>query len=92
MLHAKTNCDGYKEEGIAFPSCLLQTQLMEQFYEDCHINPASVGFIEAHAPGTEVSLLILAGYIMAFIDKLFEELVMAALQLNSLQLFLFKVC
>jgi len=47
-------------------------------YEECHINPASVDLIEAHAAGTEVSLLILAGYIMAFNDKLFEELVVAA--------------
>jgi len=32
---------------------------MEQFYEECCINPASVDFIEAHATGTKVSLLIL---------------------------------
>ena len=78
-MHTKTNCDGYKEEGISFPSRLLQTQLLEQFYEECRINPASVDFIEAHGTGTKVSLLILAGYIMAFNDKLFGELVMAAL-------------
>jgi len=38
---------------------------MEQFYEECCINPASVDFIEAHATGTKVSLLILGRYIMA---------------------------
>ena len=65
LVHAKTNCDGYKEEGINFPSRLLQTQLMEKFYEECHMTPASVEFIEAHAPGTKVSLLILGRYIMA---------------------------
>ena len=59
LVHAKTNCDGYKEEGITFPSRLLQAQLMEQFYEECCINPASVDFVEAHATGTKVSLLIL---------------------------------
>jgi len=64
-VHAKTNCDGYKKEGITFPSRLLQTQLLEQFYEECHINPSSVDFIEAHAPGTKVSLLILGRYITA---------------------------
>jgi len=79
VVHAKTNCDGCKEEGISFPSRLLQTQLLEQFYEECCINPASVDFIEAHGTGTKVSLLILSGYIMAFSDKLFGELVMAAL-------------
>jgi fatty acid synthase len=59
VVHAKTNCDGYKEEGITFPSHLKQAQLMVQFYEECCINPTSVDFIEAHAPGTKVSLLIL---------------------------------
>jgi fatty acid synthase len=58
-VHAKTNCDGYKEEGITFPSRRLHTQLMEQFYEECCVNPASVGFVEAHATATKVSLLIL---------------------------------
>ena len=78
-MHTKTNCDGYKEEGISFPSRLLQTQLLEQFYEECCINPASVDFIEAHGTGTKVSLLVLAGYTMAFNDKLFGELVMDVL-------------
>jgi len=77
-VHAKTNCDGYKEEGIVFPSRRLQTQLLEQFYEECHINPASVDFIEAHATGTKVSLLILGRYIIAQNDKLLRELLMAA--------------
>ena len=77
-MHAKTNCDGYKEEGIVFPSRRLQTQLLEQFYEECHINPASVDFIEAHATGTKVSLLILGRYIIVKNDKLLRELLMAA--------------
>jgi hypothetical protein len=77
LVHAKTNCDGYKEEGISFPSRLLQTQLMEQFYEESGINPASVDFIEAHGTGTKVSLLILRRYIMAWNDKLFEDLTMS---------------
>jgi acyl transferase domain-containing protein len=76
-VHAKTNCDGYKEEGITFPSSLLQAQLLEQFYEECRINPASVDFIEAHATGTKVSLFILGRYIVAYNDKMFEEVVMA---------------
>jgi hypothetical protein len=50
---------------------------MEQFYEECHINPASVDFVEAHATGTKVSLFILGRYIMTYNDKLFEEVVMA---------------
>jgi fatty acid synthase len=57
-VHAKTNCDGYKKEGITFPSRVMEARLMEQFYEECHINPALVDFIEAHAAGAKVSLLI----------------------------------
>jgi hypothetical protein len=41
---------------------------MEQFYEECRINLASADFIAAHVTGTEVSLLILARYTMAFND------------------------
>jgi acyl transferase domain-containing protein len=78
LLHAKTNCDGYKEEGITFPSRLMQAQLMEQFYEECCINSASVDFIEAHGTGTKVSLFILQIYIIACNDKLFEDLLRAA--------------
>ena len=56
----------------------MQAQLLEQFYEECHINPTSVNFIEPHAPGTKVSLLILERYIMAYNDKFWEELMTAA--------------
>jgi len=77
-VHAKTNSDGFKDEGMTFPSQRLQTQLMEQFYEECCINPASVDFIETHAPGTKVNLFILGRYIMSQNDKLLGELVMAA--------------
>jgi hypothetical protein len=52
---------------------------MDQFYEKCHINPASVDFIEAHGTGTKVNLLIRGRYIIASNDKLREELMMAAL-------------
>ena len=78
-MHAKTNCDGYKDEGFIFPSRLMQTQLMEQFYEECSINPASVDYIEANATGTKVSLWTLRRYIMTYNDKLFEVLVISAL-------------
>jgi hypothetical protein len=52
---------------------------MDQFYEKCHINPASVDFIEAHGTGTKVSLLIHGRYVTACNDKLCEELLMATL-------------
>jgi fatty acid synthase len=57
VVHAKTNSDGYKHEGLTYPSRELQTQLMEQFYEEIRIKPTSVDFLEAHGTGTKVSLL-----------------------------------
>jgi acyl transferase domain-containing protein len=78
-VHAKTNCDGYKEEGISFPSTQMQTQLMDQFYEECHIDPASVDLIETHGTGTKVSLLILRRYIIVYNDTLCKDLALAAL-------------
>nr|WIW72532.1 fatty acid synthase [Kerria lacca] len=54
LVHAKTNCDGYKEQGITYPSGLMQKRLLEEFYEECEIKPNSLNFIEAHGTGTKV--------------------------------------
>jgi fatty acid synthase len=51
LLHSKTNCDGYKEEGITFPSRKMQTKLLKEFYEEIHIDPLNINYIEAHATG-----------------------------------------
>lgn len=55
VLHAKTNSDGYKDEGLTYPSREMQTQLMEEFYEEIGIEPTSLDFLEAHGTGTRVS-------------------------------------
>ncbi|XP_046739713.1 fatty acid synthase-like [Diprion similis] len=54
VVHTKTNCDGYKEEGITFPSSTMQRVLLEQFYEECKISPSKLAFLEAHGTGTKV--------------------------------------
>ena len=54
VLYSKTNCDGYKEEGITYPSGLMQKQLLEEFYQEIKIDPKSIDFIEAHGTGTFV--------------------------------------
>lgn len=56
VVHAKTNCDGYKEQGITFPSGPLQQRLLEEFYEECQVSPSSLAWIEAHGTGTKVRL------------------------------------
>lgn len=55
VVHAKTNCDGYKEQGITFPSGPQQEKLLQEFYEECQVSPASLAWIEAHGTGTRVS-------------------------------------
>lgn len=55
VIHAKTNCDGYKEEGITFPSGPLQQELLEEFYQECQVNPSDLAWVEAHGTGTKVN-------------------------------------
>ncbi|XP_045453921.1 fatty acid synthase-like [Melitaea cinxia] len=54
VIHAKTNCDGYKEQGISYPSGDMQKVLLEDIYEECGILPTSIEYIEAHGTGTTV--------------------------------------
>nr|XP_050846949.1 fatty acid synthase-like isoform X1 [Vespula vulgaris] len=54
IVHAKTNCDGYKREGITFPSSEIQSVLLKKFYEECGISPACIPYVEAHGTGTRV--------------------------------------
>ncbi|CAL1678458.1 unnamed protein product [Lasius platythorax] len=52
FVYGKTNCDGFKEEGITFPSFDKQKMLLEEFYEECGISPIKLSYMEAHATGT----------------------------------------
>ncbi|NP_001037478.1 p270 [Bombyx mori] len=54
LLHAKTNCDGYKEQGITYPAGHIQKLLLREFYEECSIPPSELEFVEAHGTGTRV--------------------------------------
>ncbi|CAF4803306.1 unnamed protein product [Pieris macdunnoughi] len=54
VLHAKTNCDGYKEQGITYPAGNVQKQLLYEFYEECSIIPKTLEYVEAHGTGTKV--------------------------------------
>jgi fatty acid synthase len=56
LVHAKTNCDGYKEQGITYPSGQMQQRLLEEFYEECEVEPNDLSFIEAHGTGTKVRI------------------------------------
>ncbi|CAG7817653.1 unnamed protein product [Allacma fusca] len=54
LVHAVTNNDGYKEQGITFPSVVLQERVIRRVYEDSGIDPLKVDYIEAHGTGTKV--------------------------------------
>ncbi|KAB0790944.1 hypothetical protein PPYR_02744 [Photinus pyralis] len=54
LLHTKTNSDGYKEQGITFPSSEMQKLLLDDTYEECRLDPTVIDFVEAHATGTKV--------------------------------------
>ncbi|XP_076764194.1 fatty acid synthase-like [Xylocopa sonorina] len=54
VVYTKTNCDGYKEQGITFPAAKIQEILMSDLYKECHVSPYNVAYLEAHATGTAV--------------------------------------
>ncbi|EFN74719.1 Fatty acid synthase [Camponotus floridanus] len=52
FIYGKVNCDGFKEEGITFPSLDKQKLLLEEFYKECNVSPRELSYLEAHATGT----------------------------------------
>ncbi|KAK0152563.1 Fatty acid synthase [Merluccius polli] len=54
VLNAGNNTDGYKEQGVTFPSGEMQQRLVGRLYEEAHILPQEVEYIEAHGTGTKV--------------------------------------
>ncbi|CAK9800538.1 Fatty acid synthase [Anthophora quadrimaculata] len=54
LVYTKSNCDGYKEQGITFPASEIQKMLLTDFYRECNVSPNSLAFLEAHGTGTSV--------------------------------------
>lgn len=54
VVYAKTNCDGFKEQGITFPSSEMQRALLQEVYDECGVSPSCLDFMEAHGTGTKV--------------------------------------
>ena len=54
ICHAKSNTDGYKEQGITFPSGERQAVLLEEVYSEAAVDPNTVGYVETHGTGTKV--------------------------------------
>lgn len=54
LVHVKANADGFKAEGITFPSGRAQEALLRDVYEEAGVDPRSVSYVEAHGTGTKV--------------------------------------
>ncbi|MGH0126077.1 UNVERIFIED_CONTAM: hypothetical protein FKN15_016292 [Acipenser sinensis] len=54
VLNAGNNTDGYKEQGVTFPSGEMQQRLVRSLYQEARIAPEEVEYIEAHGTGTKV--------------------------------------
>ncbi|KAG5872017.1 hypothetical protein JTB14_036443 [Gonioctena quinquepunctata] len=54
IIGAGTSCDGWKKEGITFPSPKSQVELMRQIYSKANVDPNEVTYVEAHGTGTQL--------------------------------------
>ncbi|KAM4664019.1 fatty acid synthase [Discoglossus pictus] len=54
IVNAGTNTDGYKEQGVTFPSGEIQQQLLNALYREAGIPTCDVEYVEAHGTGTKV--------------------------------------
>ena len=52
--YIKLNCDGYKKEGITYPSILMQSTLLTEFYKECGIPMSCLDYVETHGTATKV--------------------------------------
>lgn len=52
VLNTRTNNDGFKTEGITFPSYERQLALMMETYSEVGIDPTKLSYMEAHMTGT----------------------------------------
>lgn len=54
VVNAGNNTDGFKEQGVTFPSGEMQQRLVGPLYQEVSISPEQVEYIEAHGTGTKV--------------------------------------
>lgn len=54
LVNSKINTDGYKEQGITFPSGPMQNKLIKECYAEVGLDPTEVAYLETHGTGTKV--------------------------------------
>ncbi|KAJ3653408.1 hypothetical protein Zmor_012661 [Zophobas morio] len=52
IINSKVNTDGFKKEGITYPSSAMQEELLTEIYRESNISPSKIGYFEAHSTGT----------------------------------------
>lgn len=55
LLNTGSNADGYKDEGITFPSQEMQMSLFQQVQDEVGVNATHLAFMEAHGSATKVN-------------------------------------
>ncbi|KAL6447829.1 hypothetical protein ACFW04_000150 [Cataglyphis niger] len=53
VIGTATNADGYKPEGITYPSSDIQYLMLRELYDEVKIDPTNVVYVEAHGTGTQ---------------------------------------
>lgn len=53
VVYSKSNCDGYKNMGITYPSGEVQEVLLREFYSNLSgkVHTSDIGYVEAHGTG-----------------------------------------
>ena len=83
VLNTRTNNDGYKPEGITFPSMAAQRRLMRETYAEAGVNPLDIKYMEAHMTGTPAGDPVESQAIMeALCEGRKEPLLMGCLKSN----------
>ncbi|XP_069728923.1 fatty acid synthase [Phaenicophaeus curvirostris] len=54
IVNAGSNADGFKEQGVMFPSGEMQQKLASSLLEESCIRPEEVEYVEAHGTGTKI--------------------------------------
>ncbi|XP_074596262.1 fatty acid synthase-like [Brevipalpus obovatus] len=54
VVNCRISTDGYKDQGITFPSMMSQRQLIAETWDEVDLDPSQIDYIEAHVTGTQV--------------------------------------
>ncbi|CAN9508637.1 unnamed protein product [Ophioblennius macclurei] len=83
VVNAGNNTDGYKEQGVTFPSGAMQQRLVRSLYQEADISPEQVEYIEAHGTGTKVGdPQELNGIVSVFCESKKEPLLIGSTKSN----------